>query len=398
MPNSNDIQAWGPRIAPDARDYVTTDTEKSRGFSLDQVSTYTEDQANQRTTLDTVMRRIWEKLREEPQFKHVNFTTDYPNGIEDAPRVIWRLVSRQAGIDGKNRVSPFLVGTFPMEDGTIIQKSAWPQSITVSIQVFETTVDAASALANDIEGYLTLNPTVWESAGAKHFHFATEGGHEQFKVGASQPLEKRTLNFSGSVTYIYCVQLTRLQTINVRVIGENLSVLTTAITRSPSATADLFPVVGPLALICLHSQVDQTTEDFLPGIDFEILSNFQEFGMQFYIQWAARGKRPDPSAIYYATYAVFSPSDARATAVISEDNTDPNAINTNLRPNRRGPARRSAILPRVLGQEQQPDRGRQIGFLQQDGPTQVSGLASSLMEAMVRATSEVVVIYQPNLT
>ena len=399
MPNI-DSPNWGPSQMLFVPDQTLSQEQVSVGFGLDNTVINGILPANQSHTVSTFMRKLLIILGMQPALKNVVLTQDYPQTIEEAPRVVWSLEGRESGIEGRNRKGPYMSETWPTDNGCILEKWVQPQSFQISFECFGTTPDECERIKDFIEMFIVRNPYSWASSGARQFFFNSEGSHSRTVLGgAAQPLDKRTLHYWGAMDAIYINQVDRIGTIEVLNTTSNASVLTVPIVRGlDGSMADIFPIPGPLVLLFLHDRVDRMSLDYLPNTDYTFVIDREKLGLRFYLNWINQGRNPLPGSTYYATYLHTLGGETVVTDQY-ERNSDPEP-GSDVRTRRRGLIQgRAAIAPRILGQEvdaTDPTRGQPIIFSRDDVRLETPSLSPNVLDALSRAQIQVAAVLDPS--
>jgi len=399
MPNI-DNPDWGPSQMLIVPDQTLSQEQVAKGLGLDRIAIEGLAPLKEQRTVSTFMRKLLITLSQQPALENVLLTQDYPQSLEQAPRVVWRLEGREGGIEGHNRKGPFLAETWPTEDGRIIEKWMQPQSFQVAFECFGTDPDQAESIKEFIEFFLVRNAYVWSQAGARQFFFNSEGSHGKYVAGgAAQPLDKRTLHYWGAMDVVYLNEINRIGAIEVLNIIDNINVLTIALTRANDGSmADIFPVPGPLVLLFIHDHAARFSMDYIPNTDYTFVIDKEKYGYRFFLNWVSQGKVPLIGSTYYATYIKTNEGE---TIITDEyEGNSSTADGTSGRRKRRGIIEgRAAIAPRILGQEvdaTDPTRGMPIIFPRDDNHLETPGLSPNVLDALSRANIQVAAVLDPS--
>jgi hypothetical protein len=401
MPNINNAD-WGPTQMLIVPDQVLSQEEVSVGLGLDRVAVDGFVAVTEPRTVSSFMHKLLQILETQPALKGVTLTQDYPQDIEQSPLVVWSLEGREAGIDSRNRKTPSLVETWPTDDGRIIEKWLQPQSFQISFECLATNPDEAERIKNFIEFYLVRNPYVIAQAGARQFFFNSEGSHGKYVAGgAAQPLDKRTLHYWGAMDVVYINEIGRLAEVHIVNATDNVALKTVEITRaSDGSMADVFPLPGPIVIVCFQDTEDRVSVDYLPKTDFTLVTDRAKYGSRFWVNWVSQGRNPLPGSTYYASYIPVTGAQVNVRDQF-QGTTDPGLeVQVPAKVKRRGlVVGRSAVAPRVLGQEidsTDPQRGMPIIFTQDEDTLETPGLSPNVLDALSRASIQVVAVLDPS--
>ena len=391
---------WGPQSHQPSSDQTISKTEEGQGYGLDTIGS-ANPKVLQRRTVTGFMTNLTARLQKEPMFAGVICSEDYPDEIIQGPMIIWSLEGRHAGIDNINKKQPYLSEEYPTEDGTIVQKFSQPISFNIAFRLLATDSFTADNMALELESFLMMNNLLIGQCGADAFYFTSETSHAQRKIQGGQRVHERTLHYFGTLNQVYKVEIARIQSIHIWNPTEKLKIQTIALTRSSTESVDLFPVLGPVVLVCIHTDDTHVSADYLNNIDFNLLIDVKRFGQKFYINWLDKGKKPASDTTYYASF-VKPGNSVLETTVVSDQETNPGDNQfppEQLRLRRAGyHGKRNAYTPRVLGQAVDPSNptaGRTILFLNSDNVVETPGVTPSFLEAVTRATFQVASVLDP---
>lgn len=226
--------------------------------------------------------------------KNVSFSRIYPNEPVKGPVIVWRLIRRVLGKEGKETKKPRIRGFGTSGSDQLI--TYWGQWTTAVFQfdLFAPSEDEADRLMRNFEIFCLEARHTLGLSGIDSW--ILEEQLQDYALPTPKEIPVRSLRYTATMTMLYPIYSTRVRQIALSVAG-GMDGVSLSLVRSSTADTDQCNI--PTDRIISIGNAEDTI-DFVAGIDYSLVDNGDTTTA---ITWLPQGLRPAGGASYYLHYA-----------------------------------------------------------------------------------------------
>lgn len=227
--------------------------------------------------------------------KNVRFSREYPNEPVQGPVIVWRLVRRVMGKEGKERLKPRIRGYQNM--GSDRQVTFWGQWTTAIFQfdLFHVSEQEVDELMCKFELFVMEIRRVLCLSGVDQIIFDEQ--LQDYSLPTPKEIPQRSVRYSAVMTTLYPVYNARVNQIVLSIASATKTDFIAAV-RGDSGLTDSVEI-DPVRITGIgDNEVDL---DYVAGVDYDLSAS--DDGTT--ITWLEHGLHPSGGATYYVRYSTL---------------------------------------------------------------------------------------------
>lgn len=239
-------------------------------------------------------------VRADSAFKDVAFGHNYPKKAAEVPCIRHRLIRRTPGADGEETMRP------RSRDGSILNadrthdtyRSQWMTCI-YQFDCCGESEERAQDLVREIERVLRSGNALFQRLGVRDTFF-----EEEMLDGLlpnTSDIFVRSLRWRVITNYTEVVQDRLIDEIRLQTMLPQTEDSETVVFTDEGHEEIARPYIAQIITV---SDSQEFTEDYLPGLDYQICYDAQSAKTS--IWWQPAGKKPTPGATYHVRYRYWS--------------------------------------------------------------------------------------------
>ena len=248
----------------------------------------------------TVPREIWRLLEHWHIPRKINFTQAYPRERVDGPTIVWRIISRVPGKEGKETRKPRL-RTAIQDNQQIIHYEAQWMTINYQFDIYEVSAEAVDSLAEEWDSIIGSTVPFLMEKGVEHFMFSQQLQDDTLGYMRQDELYVHSFRYMCILPYYYVNTKQAIRDIYINTESDPDYEVKTIVRGT--GVYDNYPEPYLDKIYSVYQLIENSERKFFtPNVDFRVLS--QKDGT-FQLYWLQYGAQPEAGEEYIVEASRF---------------------------------------------------------------------------------------------
>lgn len=228
--------------------------------------------------------------------KDIHFSRIYPNDPVNAPMIVWRLVARVMGKEGKETKKPRIRGHYDDGNNAVVIYGQWTTA-QFQFDLISTSDEEVDELMRRFELFVVESRPTLVACGVDQFIFDEQRPDYSLPIPKEMPC--RSLRYTAVMSTLYPAYTTRIRQIALHIAStgaqKDIAVVRTAAESDPID-------VATTRIVGIAKTENADSFDYVAGVDYDLI----DFGATATIKWQPYGLHPDEGTTYYVRISTLA--------------------------------------------------------------------------------------------